>query len=1452
MGNSGSITGLSAYDDGGGYHPHHPHHHHHQHHLQQHHSHASGTAGYHQHHQRYHDAMRGGAVDGGPGWLESYHQQRQEQQQQQRQDQQQIKVLPDIPGKVAKLRSTNNGNILHAGGTISKNNQLQRSKSISSPNYQQHHRATIDESLEIGAGGELMCSLPPRMLMTRSRTQVSMLGPTGSPTRYDEDTVALRARPPQFPGVRSATHQPPPPASYQQSGTGAGAGGGAGQRKRFGSEPDLRAPHDQPKAHGEGGGQTPGGLLRTPKTAQSKIMKGKNKKKAAPVPPIPLEKQKDAGKREGGDRGGRIIAYSPLRKTNSDTSSTLPSSSTEQSGGGGGRKLRLFKTRAETRKQPIIAKLPEASDAKFAAKVQQNGATGPVLSSATPTSLKVPGGGAAGLGRGTSTSAGPSDRTMDRVVLEQLPTQPNPRSFFRREKTFDVGLLSLEARKAARYQLEPAKPTLSPPLSRRKSIVKSLLEAEPQSQQQDQENEKRRNAAGVTPRQDSGQQQQQARRKPSQMHPLQGGPGAGKEGEAVRESRYPVPRPSHPGKGAPNTLVIPVEPADVAVTAPNRDSLPPPTALPAPTPSPPPPPPPPPLPKSSFYFGMSTGAPNGAGSPASTPDGGVAQHDGGPELDREATEEEEEEGQQNQEKLEPADRMVRAGSLDEIDRTQMDIIDRFAASLLQDSRRFHSTDSVASSEADLRGAGGHLSPTDDASAADGQEIALRLRPTLPRKQFDIPRFSPAAAWRLLTTEDEFESGGGDKKQPTSYLRGTELDGASSEDRIERVYREPGLPGMQDNKSGDSGISGDAEGLPDLGEPVAGHQHRRQGGGKGDRQETSPDSSPLMGSSAEEKGDGVGDVDDSGDGRPTNNNNNSNGWSSSALTRLTPWTPQQDLEDDDDTTTGGSSSDHQHHHQHEHRLRHLQLDDSGIDHHQHRHHNDFATKGHLFSLSLPRENHLSIYTGGSADDKIEKHVFNSLQKLRKSVSDAFRSDETTGPVGSNDNWFLGRLGDTKTRTPAMTVGVLGGSYDKRASGQDHHAEAAQDHHRETDTTPLRSHKITSSSIGYLVSGRHVMYLPKEPTRLLAPMAAAAPAAPLPASAKHADHNNNSHSIGNRNGGGAWESSQQQQQHQHQQHQQQHQQSVAPSSPHGTKMSAARIRGQASERQQVGPGCPVKPHALPPHENKENLQDTVPVVVAGSTGAGAGAGELAPDLAPGTSLPVKLSNRRHHRFTFQSTIRQIEKRRVAEKLSREAEIKEAMRLSELEAMRRVEEEFQRKRAREKASIRHQLRLFSMDDGAHQFQQQNGGYGDDSDDDNNDGHHPGSEESRPYDGKRSDPDGDSLPHQSAKPGRGLYRKRDSSTIERQQQYKRSITQEGTGYPYHAKIGDGCDGNDDDDGDVVVGENGADAQPDHDNDGDSSSSLGYVDTRTPYISRIIQAKSSKSGYGLHKLRAD
>lgn len=85
----------------------------------------------------------------------------------------------------------------------------------------------------------------------------------------------------------------------------------------------------------------------------------------------------------------------------------------------------------------------------------------------------------------------------------------------------------------------------------------------------------------------------------------------------------------------------------------------------------------------------------------------------------------------------------------------------------------------------------------------------------------------------------------------------------------------------------------------------------------------------------------------------------------------------------------------------------------------------------------------------------------------------------------------------------------------------------------------------------------------------------------------------------------------------------------------------------------------------------------------------------------NVPLRVGGRKGRRFTFQSTVRQIERRKIADKLSREAEEREAQRLSESEAMQKVEQEFQMKRRSEKANIRQQLRLFSLEERQHQQQ-------------------------------------------------------------------------------------------------------------------------------------------------------
>ncbi|XP_058832525.1 uncharacterized protein LOC131690621 [Topomyia yanbarensis] len=1243
MGNSGSMNGLPGYDDG-------------YHHTQYHN---------HQHHQRYHEMLRNGPNGHHgvpPGWLESYqrdlrnggggHRTFDNRHNHEPLGHREstssgpslpppMKVLPDIPGRVAKLRPTNNGNILHSGGTISKNNNLQRSKSISSPTYQQHQKQSFDESDENG----ILNSLPPQMLMTRSRTQVNMMMPSA---RRDFEESPARSR-----GFANNQRKP----SYDH---------GTLNSKRFGSEPDLRISTGKPELQDESGGGGAAQGHRNSKPVQSKIIKGKNKKKA-PVPPVLEKREPEVVEKQ------RIIAYSPLRKTNSDASSTLPSS--DSNSNNPSRKLRLFKTRAETKKNLNITKLPEASDAKYSSKNAQNIAQVKPRVSPTNSSTYKP-----TNRRETDFSIGTLDKPKSRL---------NPTSFFRREKTFDIGVLDRD-RMLRTEHVPEIKPTMSPPISRRKSIVKSLLEKESVQQQQQQQQlqqqqqhqhqqlgrvssaeprykskaqedrRKQSQPAAITPAiTDFQKELQLATRKKSTLDskPSQPQPKASlghrKSTEVKQSTKVDAPI---------NSLIISVAPKQEPERKTCSDS---------------PPPPPPPLPKSSFYFGMSASKAASKEQQKISPTILLKAKMVETRVDSSPNSSEDDERspvQNNYHQDEMND--------SEMDKTQLDAIDRFAASLLNGSKFQPSgSDSAASSEVDMRTNSGDVE-------SEGQEISLKLRPTLPRKQFDIPRFSPAAAWRLLTTEDDF---GRDSTElfpfveKKTMLRSMETVDAA-EDRIERIYREP-IPGLQDNKSGDSGISGDA-GLPDIGEAQMASSKERD----------SPESSP---------------VDDSGN----------NAWSSNAI-RLTPWTPQQDLEDDDDTT--GSCDNRQ------------LIEETPLSNGP----NDFSSKGHLFSLSLPRESHLSIYPGAGAAEKVEKHMFNSLQKLRKSVSDAFTSDADVSPLESGDNWFLSRL-----ETPTIT-----NAYEKRQLSPTTPKQSPP----ETPSNGTKKDEFTKpvkhSAITYVVSGKHMMYLPKEATKVIT------------ATGKNDQNNNN-----------------------------------VPETP---VVTATKSHAHSEKRK----------------ESKENMQDPV--------------------QDPVESFPVKITHRKNHRFTFQSTIRQIEKRRVAEKLSREAEIKEAMRLSELEAMRRVEEEFQKKRAREKASIRHQLRLFTME-----------------------------ETGQPYDGNEEDetveitkrsgePDADDtiqLPKTN-----GLYRKKET-TLERSSymhgQARRLGHSRFHGATLERKFSSGSGGNlisdqhEDDFNSDEDDDGGDDNNGNHDDDDDDvDSSLSYIDTRTPYISRIIQAKSSKSYGGLKK----
>lgn len=101
---------------------------------------------------------------------------------------------------------------------------------------------------------------------------------------------------------------------------------------------------------------------------------------------------------------------------------------------------------------------------------------------------------------------------------------------------------------------------------------------------------------------------------------------------------------------------------------------------------------------------------------------------------------------------------------------ECEAVDRFAASL----RVPPAPCSLSSEEPDEENVG---------------SIALQLRPTLPKKQLEIPRFSPTAAWRLLATLDAHQPGATSPAQ-------TEEGSILLEERIQRLSRPVAAPPLQ--------------------------------------------------------------------------------------------------------------------------------------------------------------------------------------------------------------------------------------------------------------------------------------------------------------------------------------------------------------------------------------------------------------------------------------------------------------------------------------------------------------------------------------------------------------------------------------------------------------------------------------------------------------------------------
>ncbi|XP_055857895.1 uncharacterized protein LOC129920571 [Episyrphus balteatus] len=458
----------------------------------------------------------------------------------------------------------------------------------------------------------------------------------------------------------------------------------------------------------------------------------------------------------------------------------------------------------------------------------------------------------------------------------------------------------------------------------------------------------------------------------------------------------------------------------------------------------------------------------------------------------------------------------------------------------------------------------------DSKIRNDNGIQLNVRPTLPRRQLEIPRFSPVAAWRTLSASDEQQQHLKEQNAATSFNSPSPsvntaiaIEATNNtfliEDRIHRTYRDP-CPFYPDNKSGDSGISGDDGYIVE--KPIQPRNLQNCCNQSDNFDSKYP--TPVMDEMVAPPMKVVGPF-------------------------LTAWTPKQDL-DEDDTSSDGDGNGNE-----------MTINMPDIY--------DSPTSPHVFSLSLPRENQHSAVYG----EKNTPPDFRSLQKLKRTTSGDLNdincgctnsSDSQhnlllhassgggggkgAGDVSLNnfrsDNWVLSK---TTRMTTASTY--LNNDPNSANHPMDCSSKVIDGGNNYFDL----SVSVQPMSLGSLATGKHVMYLPN------------------------------------------------------------------------------RTTGESEfKRQSIAPVA-IRP---PPGDNLMSSKYD----------------KSFEDSLCNSNIPM-----RNKRFSFQSSVRQVERRRLAEKLSKEADQKEALRKSELEAMRRVEEEFQKKRAYEKASIRQQLRLYSMDD-------------------------------------------------------------------------------------------------------------------------------------------------------------
>lgn len=372
-----------------------------------------------------------------------------------------------------------------------------------------------------------------------------------------------------------------------------------------------------------------------------------------------------------------------------------------------------------------------------------------------------------------------------------------------------------------------------------------------------------------------------------------------------------------------------------------------------------------------------------------------------------------------------------------------------------------------------------------------------------------------------------------------------------------------------------------------------------------------------------------------------------------LLRPVAWTPQQDLGEDSSSDAGLDSPPPPH----------LA---SPVK---------FSTRPHVFSLSLPREENHRLYPYNNPEPKTKDiFSFNSLQKLKRSVSGALgfsplELEKKRVPLveSLDDNWLLSTSAPTSLQHNPMDQNLTYTDFNVAHQADE---EGEQQEIDEQEKSDFQVPIMMPPSFSYLASGGHVMYLPDSIRAGAEGSAKQNLIENNRAREKKNEEEKKTNFSFNNN--------------------------TRRSLNYYSKFRKLRddddyanaddkfLRSRGFSKSCENISYRAKGANESPERGPENLQDR----------KDENRGNNINNNNNNSSGKV-VATSKPKRFTFQSTVRQIERRRLADRLSREAEAKERQRKNELEAMRKVEEEFQQKRAREKANIRQQLRLYSMDE-------------------------------------------------------------------------------------------------------------------------------------------------------------